>query len=380
MTATTNGHDTEALCEVIRQSERSLASRRVALLHIDRLPHALSKPHHVRLARQALESLAGADRAQSFELSRGRVAILWRGSGGSEIGRTREALGHLLAGQKEGGAPALGELLTIYDLPRDAAWLLDEMAESVRPERPAGGGAKLDMKLLMSLEASLAQADLSGFARWRSVMALPPATRPSRELGHGAHVAWEERYFAMHQLAAGLCPERHLRGDPWLFHRLTRTLDTRLLAMLSALLEMRGSGTFAINLNMATILSPEFLRFDDALPLLLRGEVILNLRAADILSDPATFAFMRNFTRARGYRLALAGASQGLLRFFDVAAAGLDYVQIKLTPELRDECFSIERLAEAGVSLVLTGLDRPSDLRWAAERGFRLGRGRVFSP
>ncbi len=379
MSTALRGHDTDALCEIIRQSERSLAPRRAALLHVDRLPAALSKPHHVRLARQALESLAGADRAQSFELSRGRVAILWRGSGGAEIDRTREALSHLLAGQKEGGAPALGELLTIYDLPGDAAWLLDELAETAKPERPAGGKAPLDMKLLMSLEANLAQADLSGYARWRSVMILPPAVRLSREAGHGARLAWEERYFAMHEIAAGLCPERHLRGDPWLFRRLTRTLDSRLLAMLSAPLELRGSGTFAINLNMATILSPEFLRFDDALPLVLRGEVILNLRAADILSDPATFAFTRNFTRARGYRLSLAGASPGLLRFFDVAAAGLDYVQLPLAQELRDDPDAGRCLASSDVSVVLTGLDRPSDLRWATERGFRLGRGRVFT-
>ena len=370
----------ETLRRIVRQSEISGARRRVVILHADRLPPLLGKPHHHRLARQALKSLAEADRAQQFELPYGRLAIIWRAGGGAELALAREALNHLLSDQPDGQTLALGEVLTLYDLPDQAVWLLDELS---RPDeaaaRPAAGAAPLDATLLARLETNLAQADLSRFVRWREIMNLPGPVQHARDTGTDVTLAWEERCFAVSELAASLCPGRDLRRDPWLFRRLTRTLDSRMLAMLAAPHEVGGAGSFALNLNVATILSPEFLRFDEALPMALRGGVILLLRAADILADLGLFAFARKFAQARAYRLALAAATPRMLALFNPACAGLSFVQVAFGPDTVDALPALLTLQSTGAAIVVTGLNRVSKLRWAVQAGFRLGRGSVFT-
>ncbi len=357
------------LRDVLAQSQRSGTPRRAVVLHADRLPPGLGKPHHLRLAREALASLAGADRAQAFDLPQGRLAIVWRGPGERELAHARVALGHLLAGQPEGTAPPVGELLTLYDLPAQAAWLLDEIAEEEMPAACGPPLQPLDAGQLARLETRLAQADLSRFARWRPVM----------RLGSKGGLAWEQRFFSLHDVAASLCPEHDLKADPWLFRRLTRTLDRRLLAMLAAPRELRGCGTFALNLNVETVLSADFVSFDEALPLALRGEVILMLDLADMLADPDGFAFARGFAQARGYRLALAGASLPALRFLDAAAAGLDYVHVACSAELMAAPGAAVTLAGAA-RIVLGNLDRAEAVDWAVRHGFGLGSGSAVNP
>jgi hypothetical protein len=363
-------HGEAALRDLVLQTARSGAQRRAVMLHTERLPACLGRPHHIRLAREALSGLAASDRAQTFDLSQGRRVIVWRGAAAAELDKARVALAQLLAGQPDGQTPGAADLLTAYDLPEQAPCLLDELADA-RPEPPRAVPSRpLDAPLLAMLEAALAQADLSGFARWRPVMRLDGTAPP---------VAWEERYFDMEAIAASLCPEVAIQADPWLFLRLTRTLDRRMLALLAAPRELRGHGAFAIHLNTDTILSADFLRLDEALPLALRGQVILNLRVVDLLADPAAFTFARRFAQSRGYRIALTGTTGGHLPCLDLAAACLDYVHLACTAPVRQAPGATVGLVPAATRLVATGLDRPSLVQWARQAGFPLGRGAAIS-
>jgi hypothetical protein len=219
----------------------------------------------------------------------------------------------------------------------------------------------LDLTALVRLEHSLAQAEISRFIRWRPVF---------RIVGGAPLPAWEERYIAAHEIGENLCPDYRIKANRWLFNRLTRSFDRRMLAILSGPQELRDSGPFALNLNLATILAPEFLRFDDALPVALRGAVTLNLTAADILGDPPMFAFARNFVRSRGYKLLLRHASPELLSLFDVGAAELDFVHVALTPELTANPDGVRLLLPAGVTPVLTGVSSSTATQWAQAHGF----------
>ena len=363
-----------ALQDLVRQSEVSGARRCAAVLFIDRLPDELARPHHVRLIRQSMRSLLLADRAQVFEIAHGRTVVVWRGHGGPELDVVRRSIDHLLSDQRGDCTLAGGRLLKGYDLPLEAECLLDDLADQGSRQH-AGSRPPMDLKLLADLETILARADLACFARVRPVLALADAARSLTN----AAPAWEERYFAIDDIAANLSPGRDVQAEPWLFGRLTRTLDMRMLALLSSPGTLARCGPFAINLNVATILGPAFLRFDSVLPGNLRGEVILTLRAADILAHSADFAFARNFARARLYRLALADVTAPLLGLLDAAAAGIDLLHVPLTPALPRAGAEWRQLAAPGAGLVLTGIDRPSDLRWAVANGFRLGRGALFS-
>jgi hypothetical protein len=367
MLSTLRPDSPDALIDLLRKTELAGTQRRALLLHTDRLPAALAKAHHQRLARDAIAGLAMADRAQYFELSRNRVAVIWRQRSNRELEATFAALQHLLADLPPEQALPLGQLVTLYDLPEQAAWLMDEVAERANTPHGVPDATKpLDIPHLVRLEQALAQAEISGFVRWRTVQRLgdgPPAT------------LWQERYVAAYDVAANLCPEIRIKGNAWLFRRLTRSFDRRLLAILSGPQDLRESGPFALHLNLATILAPEFLRFDAALPAALRGEVVLNLSAADILADPGTFVFARNFARARGYKLLMRHGSAALLAMFDVAAAEIDYIHIAYTPELVANQDALRLLLPATVTPILTGATTQSAHDWARAHGFHLIRG-----
>jgi hypothetical protein len=173
-----------------------------------------------------------------------------------------------------------------------------------------------------------------------------------------------------------MVPGRALRGDAWLFRRLTRTLDRRLLALLCAPGELVGAGPFSLDLNVASLLGPEFLRFDTALPSGLRGEIVVNLRPTDILADPAAFLFARDFIRARGYRVALAGIDAAGLPLLPLPSLRLDLLLLRWSAALADRDPALPEPHR----IVLCHADEPAALEWGKARGVSLYQGRHAVP
>jgi hypothetical protein len=364
------GEDTGGLRALLEQTQRSGTHRRALLLHMDRLPPAVAKPHHQRLARNALIGLAQADRAQSFELSRGRVAIVWRQQNGRELDGAMAALTHLMADLPADQAPAPGQLVSLFDLPEQAAWLLDELVEHAPAARPADGLTAMDARTLCQLERSLAQADVAPFVRWRKVVRLGDA---------GSAVEWEERYVASRDVAISLCPRHRLRGDSWLFRRLTRRFDLRMLALMTGPQSLAGAAPFGMHLNVGSILSPDFLRFDGALPGGLRGLVTLYLDSADVLADTGAFLFARNFVRSRGYRVLLRGMSVALLGLLDIGAVDIDFVQVNFSADTEADADALRVMLPARTQLVVAETGYPGAEVWARAWGFCLLRRRMGS-
>ncbi len=147
-----------------------------------------------------------------------------------------------------------------------------------------------------------------------------------------------------------------------------------MLALLASPGELAGVRPFTLDLNVASVLSPEFLRFDAALPAPLRGRVIIELMPADIMADTASFVFARGFARARGYRLMLRNATPALLRLLSLDALALDHVQFRWTAALAEtEAETIGAMSPG--RMVLFRADAPVALEWGVRAGIRLFQG-----
>ncbi len=107
-----------------------------------------------------------------------------------------------------------------------------------------------------------------------------------------------------------------------------------MLVQLSAPGELAEAPPFSLNLNVASLLAPEFLAFDAALPRALRGQVVIDLLPVDALADPASFAFARDFARARGYRLLMRCCTPSQLALLPAERLGVDLVQLRWTETL----------------------------------------------
>lgn len=360
--------DLESLTSLVRDTQVASVERQALLVRLDRLPAPLRRPHHRRLARAALDPLLIADRGCLHELPAGRLAVSWRGEAGVNLNRVMAALGHLLT-DAPAETPALGALTSLYNLPQDGPALLAaarEGADAGAPASMAPIGHPLDVATLASLEASLARADVARFARRRPVCAILPL---------GLSPAWDERLLDLGEIAAELAPGRSLDADPWLYRRLARTLDRRLLALLAMPGEIENAGPFGLRLSPDSVLSPEFLRFDAALPAPLRGRIVVAFTPADALGDPASFAFARDFARARGYKVLLRGVTAALTAVLVLPRLDLDLVQIQWSAALPG-C----TVDAGGAGLVLGHADSPVSVDWARAQGVPFAQGRAALP
>jgi len=366
------------LQDLVRDCAASGVERRVLLLRTDLLPPRLTRPHHVRLMRGTLDPLLTAERARLYELPKGRFAVSWRGQAPGLLQQSLGALEHLLGDGFHIGPAAMQNLVRIYELPRQGAELslaagFDNDAKVPPPRGPAGPAAPpplvpLDAAALAAMERQLAAADMARFARRKPIY---------RFDGGRVLLAWEKRYLSVSELTETLAPGRSVQADAWLFRRLTRVLDRRMLALLSAPHELRGAGPFSLDLNVGSLLSPEFLRFDSVLPGALRGRIVLDLQPADVLADPAAFAFARGFARARGYRLLLRGLTATLLPLLCLPRMELDFVQLCWSPGLSR---LTPAMLEAGpAEWMLSHADDADAVQWGRDQGFTLFQGHALA-
>lgn len=366
--------DAARLDRLVAESSATGIGREVLWLELSQIPAGLNAPHHLRLATQALAPLGHADRSQMFALANSDIAVVWRGAADALVGASAAALQHLFV-EAAVLLPDPQTLLRRFSLPHDAAAVRLLIAASQRSDaataEPAPpSGLQLTLAALTSLEANLASADVARFARRRPVCVLDDT--------HGLVPAWETRQLSVQEIADTLAPGFRLQSDPWLFRRLTRSLDRRMLALLASPGELRDAGPFGLHLNIGSVLAPEFLRFDAALPGRLRGQVVLGLDPADVLADPAAFQFARAFARARHYRLMLRNLSPALLALFGAAGLGLDLLQLRWSPAWAATALPPDRHDPA--SFIVSHTDSVAALQWGRNGGIRLYQGPIIAP
>ena len=369
MSETETGID--SLAELVRTSVASGVSRRALLLRTDCLPESSSRSEQMRSARAALAPLTNADRAARHDLPSGRLVISWKADPARLLDQAMDGLGRLLQANPI-DAPSLQELVGLYELPSEGEALLTAATtglhiigvETNPPPEPQANVAPtlqpLEPAELGRLEQSLAGTDLSRFARRRPVCHFD---------GQTAQLAWEERSLSIPELIDTVAPGRDARSDIWLFRRLTRVLDRRMLSILSDPKELRGAGPFNLTLNVASVLSPEFLRFDAALPAAFRSRLVISFLPVDIASDAAAFGFARNFARGRSYRVCLRAVSKRLLAALDLEALDLDFIQLIWSPDLAE----LPALPPAGNARWIVGQPCTQEaVEWGRKHGISL--------
>jgi len=377
-TASDHAGALDGLESLVRDCTAAGVARRVMLLRTDLLPPRLTRADRLQLAQTALDPLMAAERARAHALPSDRLAVSWRGDAPALLQRSLGTLERLLGEHGRPGEAPLQDVVRLFDLPRDGDALLEaagsEGGPGAAPFHPNAAAEAplslmpLDAAALSVLEAQLATADMARFAR---------RTPVCRVDGSRVHLSWEQRHLSVSELTATLAPGYSAQADAWLFRRLTRVLDRRMLALLSAPRELRGAGPFSVNLNVASVLSPEFLRFDAALPSALHGRVVLDIQPADLLADPAAFVFARDFARTRGYRVQLRDVTAALLPLLRLPRMELDFVQLRWSANL---AAADPVLLQAGTAQwVLGEANEAVAVRWGKDQGISLFQGRAVT-
>jgi hypothetical protein len=181
-------------------------------------------------------------------------------------------------------------------------------------------------------------------------------------------------------------------ANRWLLRHLTRILDRRVLTALrqgadpaelpgpiAALRDrLHARGNFALNLNLESVLTPQFAAFDSGLEQRLRGSLVLEFHKLDVLGDMAAFARVRQLARRRGYRLCLDGVTHLSLPLLDRHTLDVELVKIDWTEDMVDQRDYLRQLIAAAEArrFVLCRCDSEDALDFGLSVGMSLYQGR----
>lgn len=189
-------------------------------------------------------------------------------------------------------------------------------------------GEPLTPEVLARIETALARADLSNLVRRQFICTVDDNNVPGQE--------FSELFISIKDLRETLLPGVNLLSNRWLFQYLTETLDKRMLSMLSKTDRITLSGDISFNINVKTLLSPEFLGFDDNTAASRRGHMIIELQKEDIFADLGTYLFAREFVQHKGYRVCLDGLTHQTMGIIDRERLSADMAKLIWNPEMVD--------------------------------------------
>ncbi|HUL10432.1 MAG TPA: hypothetical protein VLV76_29155 [Candidatus Acidoferrum sp.] len=226
-------------------------------------------------------------------------------------------------------------------------------APSTPEQAPPVEAAPLDLARFAAIVNTVGTVDLARFVRHQ------PACLITED--RTIVPVFEEVYTSIPDLERALGPGTRLTADRWLFQHMTKALDRRTLQMLTAKnapeaasdqdmaglrARLLGSGNFSVNLNVGSVLSPEFQAFDASVSSMIRGTVVLEFHKIDVFADLGSFLYVRDFARKRGYRICLDGLSHLSLPFMDRGDLGVDLMKIYWTNDMPDDRMHIRKLVE----------------------------------
>lgn len=231
----------------------------------------------------------------------------------------------------------------------------------------------LSPEMLAKVQKILSVADFSSFIRRQSICAIIGKSVPQR--------VFEEVYVSIPDLREMLLPDVDLTSNPWLFLSLSETLDKRVLETINRHDDGSLIGNFSVNINVSTILSDDFLAFDDNINVSMRSSIILELQLVDIFSDIKSFILARTFAQARGYKVCIDGITVDKLKYLNRANLNCDLMKIIWHPSFIDIIHEDRHFMDyvnkaERAKMILCRIDDPKAIEVGNSLGINLYQGR----
>ena len=343
-----------ALLDFVERLRKFTKGRRAVHLRLSRLRPYNRREHHLRIAATVFDKLVRDYDGALFRLFNNDLIVICDGASVADIDHAVLHLRYLfsedpfLKHDEDGDT----RFCAWFDLEEDYLDLLNLAQRMVsaqtqhaqrKNERSDKGPASkseeereeeapqspLDPPNLAILEQAIAQADLSTIIRRQPICAVVPDRKPEP--------VYYEIYTSIASLRETLMPDVDMQANQWLFQDLTKHLDRRMISYLARDDDAMLGQAFSINLNVSTLLSPEFLDFDEALNSGTRSGIVIELQLFDVYADLGNFLFARDFLHERGYKFCLDGTTHMSLPLINREDLGFDLVKLQWSPDLFDQ-------------------------------------------
>lgn len=333
------------LLDFVERIRRQPDSRLALHVHYSRLTESNRQERQLRMASAIFNPQIKRLDAYLFSLSNDDHIFLAKDAKQEDLAEEVAKISQLFAIDPLLAKGGKGELFTWYELPEHTAEFITivrsikaradrEHLSRIEQEKdnPRGAVKKplspLQPANLGRLVEQLASMDITSLIRRQPVCALTDdgKVRP----------VFNEVFVSIDNLRRTVMPTVDLTASTVLFTYLTQYLDRRILRTLPDVEKAVPLST-SININIETILSPQFLEFDQRLRAVTQKTIVLELQAADLFADFRGFIFARDFVRDRGYRICLDGVTSLTLPLIEKKMLKLDLHKLVWSPNGWDD-------------------------------------------
>jgi hypothetical protein len=296
----------DMLLAYVEQLAGGRAGHRALCFHLSRLDRAHRRDKHLQIATNMLMETVDQFSGRLFVLRSSDIVVVCKGITARAIDHAIEALRYLFNDDKLARKDSEARFYSVFDLEIGYPQFLSlirglrdkEAKQLVRTvKRPPA--KPMEQRLTELLEA-LSATDLSHMVRRQTVWALQADRKPQPK--------FDELFISIDRLSAVISPDVNLAKDRQLFQYITRWLDKHMLTRL-AWEQFGNSRPLSLNINLATLQSPEFLKFDHERASGWRGRTILEMQLGDLWADLAGYLAIADLVKQRGYLRCLDGVT-----------------------------------------------------------------------
>ena len=380
------------LLDYLHRLEMHRRGRRAVHVHLSKLEPQNRREHQIRIAANTFEPLVKMLNGQLFVLSNTDLFFIYKGESQHDVETSMLKIRFLFGDDPALKNDELGKdkFCSYYNVESQFNDILSlvramvhaEEEEEAEEEEQLDPKAALQMKqdrgepltprMLGRVEQALQRADISNMMRRQFICGLIGGATPQP--------LFSELFISISDLRETLLPGVNIGSSRWLFQHLTETLDRRVLSLLSKSNDRSITGEISINLNVSTILSPEFMQFDDAVFASMRGSIVLELQKVDIFADLNAYLFARDYVKEHGYRICVDGLSVGTMPFVNRERLGADMVKLIWETELEqeeDQTKIQDMIKDVGNSrVILCRCDDENAIEYGQSKGINMFQGR----
>lgn len=223
----------------------------------------------------------------------------------------------------------------------------------------------MDVTNLATMESNLRSVDITNFIRRQPICAVSGKNPPAP--------VFDELYVSVSDLQKAIMPEVDLAANRVLFQQLTSIFDSRMLSALRTHGASYLAGPVSLNLNVATMLAPEFLEFVNHVISGHDQVLVVELHLSDVFGNLKNYLLARDMAREFGCRLCLDGIDHAGLPLLDFAGLGFHLYKLRWEQEI-DE-LPKPALEQLRAAVARAGAERMILCRCDDARALNFGRG-----
>ncbi|HEY0836461.1 MAG TPA: hypothetical protein VGE72_21310 [Azospirillum sp.] len=372
--------DNDKLLNLLRSAKNELQGMRLIHMHLSLLKD--KDPSSQMIVRTIIQELGSkASYLQSFNISNGDVIVLYKGLKLTGVTEVCQKVEQIFLSKTTLTGPNPYKEYSLYSIMElalnfvNVIRFVEELQAGESGVHATETKPPITLEEMGKLERQMQMFDLSPFLFNQAIANLDPQSDDEME--------YYELYISIKLLQERLCPDYDLTANKWLFNYFTANLDQSVLRALNHGLSFMRGRRIGININLSTVISTGFVKFDERLPIDFRGNVVLEISKGDLIENLSLFNEVVDFAQDRRYQIAVDGLNPFWVTNFDLEYLNADYAKVFWSSDMLEmdpglEKYFFDRIAEQDrCKFIMARCDTVSSLVYAHKAGIKKVQGRA---